>query len=71
MYEALIARLRARADDLVWPVIRTELTDAADALERIQKMQPVAYLCNGQVNRVNEPCPECVPLYRFPIGEDK
>jgi hypothetical protein len=34
----------------------------ADALERIQKMQPEAWI---------ELAGSVVPLYRFPIGEDK
>jgi hypothetical protein len=58
MYEALIARLRERADFQY----SRDLQEAADALERIQKMQPEAWI---------ELAGSVVPLYRFPIGEDK
>jgi hypothetical protein len=68
MYEALIARLRAHARDL---------REAADALERIQKMQPVAWIDTEfddlyTLEDVGESrWPTLAPLYRFPIGKDK
>jgi hypothetical protein len=85
MYEALIARLRdvqsaATIDNK--PESAALAKEAADALERIQKAQPVAWVherCLDIVANTGETSailtrdawtPKKVALYRSPIGED-
>jgi hypothetical protein len=46
-YEALIARLRVASANGRFNMYDSLLTEAADALERIQKMQPVAWRIPG------------------------
>jgi hypothetical protein len=93
MYEALIARLREQAiaeaayykpstGEMINPEQRIEWL-AADALERIQKMQPEAWTTQQNLDELrsgvrsslsgwHEQSAEdgyVVPLYRFPIGD--
>jgi hypothetical protein len=85
--EALIARLRDDAkyvaEEYAYETgeeemqLTRDLRTAADALERIQKMQPVAWV--NKRNELTQNYPGSyglengtwAPLYRFPIGEDK
>jgi hypothetical protein len=86
--EALIARLRERPQTFRFTVGGVAIdrptleAEAADALERFQKMQPVAWVherCLDIVANTGETSailtrdawtPKKVALYRSPIGED-
>jgi molybdopterin/thiamine biosynthesis adenylyltransferase len=82
--EALIARLRA-ISPTVDMLACEDILQAADALERFQKMQPVKWATedadgvlmetwdtlDGAQQIADSSGEKIAPLYRFPIGEDK